>query len=106
VIKEASGGRIPASEPRDERRFVYAVYAVRADEVTATELVCGQLAGAEEYAASLSTDPGVLAAAVTRYLVDAPGERKPLVLFVAGKRQQVPYVSDDRRVFANWRRHG
>jgi hypothetical protein len=77
---------------------IYAVHAVRHNEVRPTELVCSNLAAAEANAAALSQDPGVLAAAVTRFTMDAPGARSGVALYVAGRRQAVPYVSDDRRI--------
>ena len=87
----------------DSPEAVYGVHTVRANEVAVTTLVCRSLASAQEYAAGVSTDPGVLAAAVTHYPLDTPGERSPVALFVAGIRQDVPYISDDRRVYANGR---
>jgi hypothetical protein len=85
--------------PRDD--IVYAVHAVRSQEITATELICRTQSEAESYAASLSTNPAVIAAAVSRFRLDQLGTRSPVALFVAGERQDVPYVSNDRRVFAN-----
>lgn len=49
----------------------------------------------------MSTDPEVLAGAVTRYVLNSPGLRSPESLFVKGQRQQVPHLSDDREVAAN-----
>lgn len=46
---------------------VYGVHAVRTEEVSTTVLVTSSLAPAEQYAAALSNDPGVLAAGVTRF---------------------------------------
>jgi len=80
---------------------VWAVHAVRAYEISATELICAEQESAEKYACVLSTDPGVLAGAVTRFVIDAPGIRTPVALYVAGDNQQVPHISDDRRVYAN-----
>jgi len=60
---------------------------------------------AERYAAELSTDPGVLAAGITRFVVDELGTRRAIALYVTGIRQQVPYVSDDRIVHANGAGH-
>ena len=82
---------------------IYAVHVVRANEVRPTELLCSNLADAETNAAALSQDPGVLAAAVTRFTVDSPGTRSGVALYVAGKRQAVPYVSDDRRICSSGR---
>jgi hypothetical protein len=52
--------------------IVYAVHAVRPEEICATALLTSSLAAAEQYAATLSCDPGVLAGAVTRFTVDSP----------------------------------
>ncbi|WP_037069273.1 hypothetical protein [Pseudonocardia acaciae] len=85
---------------------VYAVHAVRPNEICATEVVWTVKNKADEYAQELSTDPGVLAGAVTRFVLDSPGERHPESLFVNGNRQEVPHLSDDRQVAANgWITH-
>lgn len=88
-----------------QRRFVYAVHAVTAEEVCATEVVYSGLADADKWAEAVSTDPGVLAGAVARYTMDSPGERHPESLFVQGVRQEVPHLSDDRTVAANYLKH-
>lgn len=80
---------------------VYAVHAVCPDEICATEVIWTAESDAEKWAHALSTDPGVLAAAVTWFALDSPGERRAVALFVQGKRQQVPHLSDDRRIGAN-----
>jgi len=80
---------------------IFAVHAVRPAEVRPTELICRDLAKAERFATELSTDPGVLAAGITRYVLDELGTRQAVALYVAGVKQQVPYVSDDRAVHAN-----
>jgi len=80
---------------------VFAVHAVRASEVRPTELICQRLATAETYAAALSTDPGVLAAGITRFVIDELGTRQAVALYVDSVKQQVPYVSDSRTVHAN-----
>jgi hypothetical protein len=69
--------------------------------VSATTFVTANESAAGKYAATLSTDPGVLAAAVTRFVLDQDGRRTPAAMFVKGERQQVPHISDDRRVNAN-----
>jgi hypothetical protein len=79
---------------------IFAVHAVRATEVRPTEFLCEQLTDAERYAADRSNDPDVLAAGVTRFLLNEFGARRPLALYVDGVRQQVPYVSDDRMIHA------
>lgn len=80
---------------------VYAVHAVRPEEICATEVVFSFPGQAEDWARAVSTDPGVLAGAVTRYRLNSPGERTPVALFVKGERQQVPHLSDDREIAAN-----
>jgi hypothetical protein len=100
-----STGRAPDTDPAEEPgSVIFGVHAVRADEVQATEALYRDRAAAEAWALGVSGYPDVLAAAVTRYVVDAPGHRTPVSLYVNGQRQQAPYVSDDRRVFANARR--
>lgn len=85
---------------------VFGVHSVRPDEIYATEVIWTSQEPAEVYAKDLSTDPGVLAGAVTRFVVNSPGERKPVALYVAGQRQGVPHLSDDRKVAANgWLKH-
>ncbi|GAA5175090.1 hypothetical protein GCM10023321_80390 [Pseudonocardia eucalypti] len=86
---------------REQYGQVYGVHAIKADEISATAMLCSTLKKAEGYAKELSTDPGVLAAAVTRYIVDEQGRRTAVVLYVDGKAQNVPWISNDRRVLAN-----
>jgi hypothetical protein len=81
--------------------YVYTVHTVQPEEISAIAFVTFSLEKAEEYAATVSNDPGVLAGAVTRLVVDAAGFRTAVALYVGGVRQQVPYVSDDRRIAAN-----
>lgn len=92
---------VPTSQSADSD--VYAVHVVRAHEIAATQLVCRGLGAAEEHARVLSADPGVLGSAVTRFVLDEAGRRTAVALYVAGERQAVPYVSDDRQVYANGR---
>jgi hypothetical protein len=80
---------------------VYAVHAVRPEEICATDVIFNSPDQAEDWARVVSTDPGVLAGAVTRYRLNSPGERTPVALFVKGQRQEVPHLSDDRQVAAN-----
>ncbi|GAA5176209.1 hypothetical protein GCM10023321_84010 [Pseudonocardia eucalypti] len=89
---------------REQYGQIYGVHAVRANEISATAMLCSTLSKAEKYAAELSTDPGVLAAAVTRYVVDEQGRRTAVSLYVDGRKQEVGYISDDRRVWANGRK--
>lgn len=81
--------------------WVYAVHAVRPEEICATEVVFTSPSRADDWAREVSTDPEVLAGAVTRYTLDQPGERHPESLFVKGQRQGVAHLSDDRTVAAN-----
>lgn len=81
--------------------LVYAVHAVRPEEICATEVIFTSSDRADEYASAVSTDPGVLAGAVTRYVLDRPGERHPESLYVKGRRQEVAHLSDDRATAAN-----
>jgi hypothetical protein len=83
------------------RKVVHGVHAVRPREICATQFISATLAAAEKYAQVMSTDPDILAAAVTSYVMEAEGRRSPEALYVAGKRQQMPYVSDGRRITAN-----
>jgi hypothetical protein len=80
---------------------VYAVHAVRPEEICATEVIFTSPSKADEWAKAVSTDPEVLAGAVTRYTLDSPGERHPEALYVKGERQKVAHLSDDREVAAN-----
>lgn len=80
---------------------VYGVHAVRPREICATQFITASLPAAEKYAAVMSSDPGVLAAAVTRHVMDTEGQHRTEALYVDGTRQQVPHVSDDRRINAN-----
>jgi hypothetical protein len=80
---------------------VYTVHAVRPEEICATEVIFNSPEQAEDWARAVSTDPDVLAGAVTRYRLNAPGERKPVALFVNGERQEIPHLSNDRQIAAN-----
>jgi hypothetical protein len=80
---------------------IYAVHAVKPAEICATEVVFTEKDRADHWAAEVSNDPGVLAGAVTRYVLNSPGERTPVSLFVKGQRQEVAHLSDDRTVAAN-----
>lgn len=82
-------------------KHVYAVHAVKPAEICATEVVFTALGRADDWAREVSTDPNVLAGAVTRFTLDSPGERHPESLFVKGERQEVGHISDDRKVAAN-----
>jgi hypothetical protein len=77
---------------------VYAVHTVRADEVRPTKFISTDMDAAERYAADMSTDPNVLAAAVTSFVLNEPGTRRGVSLFVDGVKQARPYVSDNRKI--------
>lgn len=51
--------------------------------------------GAKECARSRSNDDEVYAAAVTSYVVDQPGTRRRVALFMNGKSQRRPYCTDE-----------
>lgn len=95
VLALPSGGAEPVSTT------VYGVHSATAAEVCATAALWSTLSRAEAHAKDLSTDPGVLGAAVTRFVINEPGHRTAVALYVNGKRQEAPYVSDDRRLWAN-----
>ncbi|MBV9312799.1 MAG: hypothetical protein JO100_03455 [Pseudonocardia sp.] len=80
---------------------IFAVHVVHPAQVRPTEFICRKLPQAEKHAAELSNDPGVLAAGVTRFVVDEPGTRQAAALYVRGVKQRLPYVSDDRTIQAN-----
>jgi hypothetical protein len=77
---------------------VYAVHTVQPDEVRPVVIVCAGLDDAERWAAEASRDEGVLAAAVTKFTLDAPGTRRGVSLFVDGVQQARPYISDNRKI--------
>jgi hypothetical protein len=52
----------------------------------------------------MSKDTGVLAASVVRFAIDELGTRKGVAMFVEGKRQLVPYVSDCRSIYPGGRK--
>jgi hypothetical protein len=83
---------------------VWTVHATLAAEVRPTEAVFGNWRAAFEHAKALSRDSGVLAASVVRFTVDELGTRSGVAMFVHGRRQQVAYVSDCRRLYANGRK--
>jgi hypothetical protein len=58
----------------------YAVHAVKREEITATTFICQRQKDAEDAAMKLSTDPGVLAGAVTMFVLDKPGHRTAVAL--------------------------
>jgi hypothetical protein len=83
---------------QESKQVVYGVHAVKTREVCETRFLTTHLTVAERYAKTLSEYPGVLAAAVTRYVLEAEGQHRAEALYVQGVRQQVPYVSDNRLI--------
>jgi len=47
----------------------------------------------------------VLAASVVRFAVDEPGNRRNVAMFVRGTRQDVPHISDCRKIHGGGRPH-
>jgi hypothetical protein len=80
---------------------VYAVHAVRPHEICSTEVIFTVQGKAESYAADLSTDPGVLAGVVTEFVLNSPGEKHSIAMYVKRARQEVPHLSDNREIAAN-----
>ena len=89
---------------RAAHQTVFTVHATLANEVRPTEAVFSGSQAACEHATASSTDPGVLAASVVRFTVDELGTRRGVAMFVHGRRQQVPYVSDCRSIYAGSRK--
>jgi hypothetical protein len=83
---------------------VWTVHATLPAEVRPTEAVFSSWRAALDHAKALSRDSGVLAASVVRFTVDELGTRTGVAMFVHGRRQQVPYVSDCRVLYANGRK--
>ena len=83
---------------------VWTVHATLAAEVRPTEAVFSTWLAALDHAKALSRDSGVLAASVVRFTVDELGTRTGVAMVVHGRRQQVPYVSDCRVLYANGRK--
>ncbi len=81
---------------------MYGVHVVMPGEVRPTAALFSDEARALEYA---STDDGVLGATVTKFVIDQLGSRGDVVLYVAGQRQALPFVSDDRTPFGGGRKH-
>lgn len=99
----------PTDGQPEPQQVVYGVHAVKPREVCATQFLTAHLSVAEHHAEAVSRYPGVLAAAVTRYVMEAEGQHRAEALYVQGERQQVPYVSDDRLVTTSgpaWLRAG
>ena len=88
---------------RAAQQTVFTVHATLANEVRPTEAVFSGSQAACEHAEASSTDPGVLAASVVRFTVNELGTRRGVAMFVHGRRQEVPHVSDCRGIYAGGR---
>jgi hypothetical protein len=80
------------------------VHTILADEVRPTEAVFSDEGAACKHAVAVSKNVGVLAASVVRFTVDELGVRCGVAMYVAGKCQRVPYVSDCRAIHAGGRK--
>ena len=89
--------------PRGGKR-VWAVHTTLPNEVRPTDAVFGTEEATATHARAMSTDTEVLAASVVRFTVDEVGTRRGVAMFVDGRRQLVPYVSDCRGLYANGRK--
>ena len=69
-----------------------------------TDAVFGTEEAAATHARAMSTDTEVLAASVVRFTVDEVGTRRGVAMYVNGRRQFAPYVSDCRGIYANGRK--
>lgn len=82
---------------------VWAVHATYPAEIRPTSVIFSGEDAALSYAAELSGDPNVLAASVVKFVVDEPGNRRGVGMYVKGVRQAVPHISDDRTVHGGGR---
>jgi hypothetical protein len=106
-----TGGGAVSTKPAPDKKHapageelgdvVFGVHFLRSHEISATRIIWRILPAAESWAVSVSNNPDLLAAGATRYMLNTPGHRAPIALFVRGERQAVPYISDDQRIFAN-----
>ncbi len=83
---------------------VFAVHATLANEVRPTQAIFTAENEACSYAEAVSRDDGVLAASVVRFALDQLGTRSGVAMFVHGKRQAFPYVSDCRGIYGGGRK--
>ena len=93
----------PEWERRRGGKLVWAVHVTLANEVRPTDAVFGREQAACSHAREMSKDTEVLAASVVRFTVDELGTRSGVAMFVQGKRQFVPYVSDCRAIYSGGR---
>jgi hypothetical protein len=75
---------------------VFAVHATRADDVGVVEIVFASERNARTYAAERSRDFDVLAASVTRFVVDELGTRFAIAWYVDGAEQPARKVRPGR----------
>jgi len=78
---------------------IWGVHLARRDAtrqliVGPTVMVCSNEPLAQQEAFERSKDAQVLAASVTRYILDRTGDHKRVSLYVEGKRQLRPYCTD------------
>jgi hypothetical protein len=91
-------------ERRRGGKLVWAVHVTLVNEVRPTDAVFGGEQAACAHARAMSKDTEVLAASVVRFTIDELGTRKGVAMFVEGKRQLVPYVSDCRSIYPGGRK--
>jgi hypothetical protein len=94
----------PEWERRRGGKLVWAVHVTLVNEVRPTDAVFGTEEAAGIHARAMSQDIEVLAASVVRFTLDELGTRKGVAMYVDGKRQLVPYVSDCRGIYAGGRK--
>jgi hypothetical protein len=94
----------PELERRRGGKLVWAVHVTLVNEVRPTDSAFGTEQAACAHAREMSKDVEVLAASVVRFILDELGTRKGVAMFVEGKRQMVPYVSDCRSIYAGGRK--
>jgi hypothetical protein len=82
---------------------VFTVHATLANEVRPTQAIFTDQDAACGYAAAVSGDDEVLAASVVRFTVDELGTRRGVAMFVKGKEQEVPHISDCRTIHGGGR---
>ncbi len=106
MIGKLRGVRDPQTVTwREHSRAVWTVHVTMPDEVRPTEAAFSDEQAANAWAQQLSTEPGVLAASVIRFVLDEPGNRRNVSMFVRGGRQAVPHISDCRRIHGGGRPH-
>lgn len=80
---------------------VWAVHTVRPRATGRIEILFDNYETARMRAAAWSREVGVLAAWITKFTVNELGTRKGAAMFVDGREQRVPHVSDTRDVSIN-----